>query len=78
MHQYTDQKRKPEMCTGVSIPDEKLDNEKSELLHLMYTQKKLFDKIDNNRFSFKKYPIFSYSNMLYIVVSIAFTSYLIF
>lgn len=57
---------------------EKLDNEKSELLHLMYTQKKLFDKIDNNRFSFKKYPIFSYSNMLYIAVSIAFTSYLIF
>ena len=57
---------------------EKLDNEKSELLHLMYTQKKLFDKIDDNRFSFKKYPIFSYSNMLYIAVSIAFTSYLIF
>ena len=57
---------------------EKLDNEKSELLHLMYTQKKLFDKIDNNRFSFKKYTIFSYSNMLYIAVSIAFTSYLIF
>ena len=57
---------------------EKLDNEKSELLHLMYTQKKLFDKIDDNRFSFKKYPIFSYSNMLYIAISIAFTSYLIF
>tara|TARA_B110000444_G_scaffold70742_1_gene66485 strand:- start:10061 stop:10741 length:681 start_codon:yes stop_codon:yes gene_type:complete len=57
---------------------EKLDNEKSELLHLMYTQKMLFDKIDNNKFSFKKYTIFSYSNLMYLAISIAFTSYLIF
>lgn len=57
---------------------EKLDNQKSELLHLMHTQKKLFDKMDNNKFSFKKYPIFSYSKMLYVALSIAFTSYLIF
>lgn len=57
---------------------EKLENEKSELLHLMYTQKRLFDKIDRNKFSLKKYSIFSYPNMLYVALSIAYTSYLIF
>ena len=57
---------------------EKLDNEKSELLHLMYTQKKLFEKIEGNRFSIKKYSIFSYSNILYVAITIAFTSFLIF
>ena len=57
---------------------EKLENEKSELLHLMYTQKRLFDKIDNNKFSLKKYSFFSYPNILYVALSIAFTSYLIF
>ena len=56
---------------------EKLDNEKSELLHLMYTQKKLFEKIESNKF-FRKDSIFSYSNILYIAISIAFTSFLIF
>ena len=57
---------------------EKLENEKSELLHLMYTQQRLFDKIDRNKFSLKKYSIFSYPNILYVALSIAFTSYLIF
>ena len=56
---------------------EKLDNEKSELLHLMYTQRKLFEKIESNKF-FRKDSIFSYSNILYIAISIAFTSFLIF
>lgn len=57
---------------------EKLDNEKSELLHLIYTQKKLFENIESNKFSIKKYSIFSYSNILYVTITIAFTSFLIF
>ena len=57
---------------------EKLNNERAELLHLMFTQNKLFNKIDNNKFSFKKHLISSYPNILYVVLSISFTSYLIF
>ena len=58
--------------------NEKLDSEKAELLHLMYTQKKIFDRVDENKFSFKKNNIFSYSNIIYVAISITLTSYLVF
>ena len=57
---------------------EQLDSEKSELVHMMYTQKKLFERVDNNKFSFKKFHIFSYPNILYVGASIILASYLVF
>ena len=34
-----------------------LEDEKSELLHMMYKQKKLFERVDNNKFSFKNFKL---------------------
>ena len=57
---------------------EQLDSEKSELLHMMYTQKQLFERLDKDKFSFKKLNIFSYPNILYVGTSIILASYLVF
>lgn len=57
---------------------EKLNNERTELLHLMYTQKKLFENIDQNKFSIKNISSVSYSYIFYVGISIVLTSYLIF
>ena len=57
---------------------EQLDSEQSELAHMMYTQKKIFERLDNNKLSFKKWHIFSYPNILYVGASIILGSYLVF
>ena len=43
-----------------------LEDEKSELLQMMYTQKKLFEKVNNNKFSFKNLNLFSKAKIFYI------------
>ena len=43
-----------------------LEDEKSELLHMMYTQKKLFERVDNNKFSFRNFNLFSKTKVYYI------------
>jgi len=53
-----------------------LENERSELLHMMYTQKKLFERVDKNKFSLKKINIFKKNKVLYIPISILLASYL--
>ena len=35
-----------------------LEAEKSELLHMMYTQKKLFERVNKNKFSFNNFNLF--------------------
>ena len=55
-----------------------LEDEKSELLHMMYTQKKLFERVDKNRFSLKKINIFKSNIVLYIPISILLASYLVY
>ena len=57
---------------------EQLDSEQSELAHMMYTQKKFFERLDNNKLSLKKWHNFSYPNILYIGASILLASYLVF
>tara|TARA_B100001175_G_scaffold273435_1_gene247166 strand:- start:29 stop:505 length:477 start_codon:yes stop_codon:yes gene_type:complete len=54
-----------------------LEDEKSELLHMMYTQKKLFERVDKNRFSLKKINIFKNNKVLSISLSILLASYLV-
>ena len=54
-----------------------LENEKSELLHLMYTQKKLFDRADRNKFSLKKVNIFKNYKVLSISLTILLASYIV-
>ena len=54
-----------------------LENERSELLHMMYTQKKLFERVDKNRFSLKKINVFKINKVLYISISILLASYLV-
>ena len=54
-----------------------LEDEKSELLHMMYTQKKLFERLDNNKFSLKNINIFKKHKALFISLSILLTSFLV-
>jgi len=57
--------------------DRQLENEKSELLHLMYTQKKLFERVDKNKFSLKNINIFKNYKVLSLSLSILLASYLV-
>ena len=52
-----------------------LEDEKSELLHMMYTQKKLFDRVNNNKFSFKNFKLFSKAKIYYIYLPIVLAYY---
>ena len=54
-----------------------LENERSELLHMMYTQKKLFERVDRSKFSLKKINIFKNNKVLSISLSILLASYLV-
>ena len=45
-----------------------LEDEKSELLHMMYTQKKLFERVKNNNFSFKELKLFSKAKIYYLYI----------
>ena len=54
-----------------------LEDEKSELLHMMYTQKKLFERVDRSKFSLKKINIFNNNKVLPISLSILLASYLV-
>jgi len=54
-----------------------LEDEKSELLHMMYTQKKLFDRMDRNKFSLKKINIFKNHKVLTISLTIFLASYIV-
>ena len=53
-----------------------LEAEKSELLHMMYTQKKLFERVNNNKFSFKKFNLFSKAKIYYIYLPIVLAYYI--
>ena len=53
-----------------------LEDEKSELLHMMYTQKKLFERVDNNKFSFKNSNLFSKAKIYYIYLPIVLVYYI--
>ena len=52
-----------------------LEDEKSELLHMMYKQKKLFERVDNNKFSFKNFKLFSKAKVYYIYLPIVLAYY---
>ena len=52
-----------------------LEDEKSELLHMMYTQKKLFERANNNKFSFKNFILFSKAKIYYIYLPIVLAYY---
>ena len=52
-----------------------LEDEKSELLHMMYKQKKLFERVDNNKFSFKNFKLFSKAKIYYIYLPIVLAYY---
>ena len=54
-----------------------LEDEKSELLHMMYSQKKLFERVDRSKFSLKKINIFKNNKVLSISLSILLASYLV-
>ena len=45
-----------------------LEDEKSELQYMMYTQKKLFERVNNNKFSFKEFKLFSKAKIYYIYI----------
>jgi len=53
-----------------------LEDEKSELLHMMYTQKKLFERVNNNKFSFKNFSLFSKAKFYYIYLPIVLAYYI--
>ena len=53
-----------------------LEDEKSELLHMMYTQKKLFERVNNNKFSFKKFKLFSKAKIYYIYLPLVLAYYI--
>jgi len=53
-----------------------LEDEKSELLHMMYTQKKLFERVNNNKFSFKNFNLFSKAKIYYIYLPIVLAFYI--
>ena len=54
-----------------------LEDERSELLHVMHTQKKLFDRADRNKFSLKKVNIFKNNKLLSVSLTILLASYLV-
>ena len=54
-----------------------IESEKSELLHMMYTQKKLFERVNNNKFSFKNFNLFSKAKIYYIYFPIVFAYYIV-
>ena len=54
-----------------------LEDEKSELLHMMYTQKKLFERTDKDKFSLKKVSIFKNHKVLSISLTILLASYVV-
>ena len=54
-----------------------LEDEKSELLHMMYTQKKLFERLDRSKFSLKNINIFKNNKVLSISLSILLASFLV-
>ena len=54
-----------------------LEDEKSELLHMLYTQKKLFERADRNKFSLKKVNIFKNYKVLSISLTILLASYIV-
>ena len=43
-----------------------LQDEKSELLHMMYTQNKLFERVNKNKFSLRNFNLFSKAKIYYI------------
>ena len=53
-----------------------LEDEKSELLHMMYKQKKLFERVNNNEFSFKNIDLFSKAKIYYIYLPIVLAYYI--
>ena len=53
-----------------------LQDEKSELLHMMYTQKKLFERVSNNKFSLKNFNLFSKAKIYYIYLPIVLAYYI--
>ena len=53
-----------------------LEDEKSELLHMMYTQKKLFERVNHNKFSFKNFNLFSKAKIYYIYLPIVLAYYI--
>ena len=53
-----------------------LEDEKSELLHMMYKQKKLFERVDNNKFSFKNFNLFSKAKIYFIYLPIVLAYYI--
>ena len=53
-----------------------LEDEKSELLHMLYTQKKLFERVNNNKFSFKNLNLFSKAKIYYIYLPIVLAYYI--
>ena len=53
-----------------------LEAEKSELLHMMHTQKKLFERVKNNKFSFKNFNLISKSKIYYIYLPIVVAYYI--
>ena len=53
-----------------------LEDEKSELLHMIYKQKKLFERLNNNKFSFKNFKLFSKAKIYYIYLPIVLAYYL--
>ena len=55
---------------------EKLEDEKSELLHMMYTQNKLFERIQHSRFSLEKINLFSKVKVYYIYLPLIIAYYL--
>ena len=55
-----------------------LEDEKSELLHMMYTQKRLFDSANESKISIKKLNIFKNPKIFYVCLSILLTSYTVF
>ena len=54
-----------------------LEDEKSELLHMLSTQKKLFERADKNKFSLKKVNIFKNYKVLSISLTILLASYIV-
>ena len=55
---------------------EKLEDEKLELVHMMYTQKKLFERIQHSKFSLKRINLFSKVKVYYIYLPVIIAYYL--
>ena len=53
-----------------------LEDEKSELLHMMYTQKKLFERVNKNKSSLRNFNLFSKAKIYYIYLPIVLAYYI--